>query len=444
MSVDPIARGLAATTRTDAVKSANTRALVAAFRNQGFIPGPVARLVANDVPTITVGASTAVSTVNGGAARSATVPRTDPRLTYVSGLPIQVGTTYPRDAYFMSRGGYYGANDASGNPLRASAYLAYEFVHSGTVFDIPIYGALGWTGTNFRVLVNGCAAASASVPNNTGGLYFVRVEFPASGTRTIRIETAGLPANGVNVVNSAEITKVKRDYPVATLLGDSFVEGAGAAVGDMEAVVMGRALGLNCALTGVGGTGMISTGNNNTSGFPKVNFTDQNRLTDLTLAGVTSAQDGSTADPRLGVIFGSINDSTVSAAQYAPYGATLQDAVTNRTHVMIDAWVSARPGKPLVVFGPTNPSGAPNNRPPITSFQLRDGIAEAVWSRAAENVWFIDRLMPSLREGVWNTSTDQASLYTGSDSTHPTPAGHRFDGLWMAGQLRRLILTEFA
>ena len=52
--------------------------------------------------------------------------------------------------------------------------------------------------------------------------------------------------------------------------------------------------------------------------------------------------------------------------------------------------------------------------------------------------------MPHLREGVWNTASDQASLYTTTDGTHPTALGHKLDGLWMATVLRRLILSEFA
>ncbi len=444
MSADPIARGLAAMTRADAVKSANTRVLIAAIRGNGFHPSPTTRLAAANIPVIVVGAANANSVINGAAARSATVARTDSKLTYVAGVPIQTGPTFPRDGCFNSRGGFYGAADAGGTPLRGSGHFAYEFVHTGTTFEIPVYGGLGASGVNFRVLVNGAIGGSALVPNSTGSFYFVKVTFPSSGIRTIRVETAGLPTSGLHVASAGEVSASYRSYPLVTIVGDSFVEGSGAAVADAEASVLGRALGFNCAPAGVGAAGMVNPGNNNTNGFPKTNFTDATRLLDLTLAGVTSAQNGSAADPRLGVVFGSMNDQSATAPQYTLYGTTLQEAVTNRTHAMIDAWVAARAGRPLVFFGPTHPSGAPNNRPPVNSYLVRDGIAEAVWSRSAENVWFIDRFMPGLREGVWSTAADMASIYTGSDSTHPTPAGHRFDGLWQAGQLRRLILTEFA
>lgn len=48
-----------------------------------------------------------------------------------------------------------------------------------------------------------------------------------------------------------------------------------------------------------------------------------------------------------------------------------------------------------------------------------------------------------LAPDVSTNATAQASLYTGSDGTHPTEAGHYFDGLTQAAMLRGLILSEF-
>lgn len=448
MSADPIARGLAIKTRQQALKSANTAALVRAIRNNGSFVLPTSSLAANDVPTLTLGANAATSTINGAAARTASVPRTDPRLTYVSGIPVQAGTIYPRDVYFTSRGAYYGTANAGGAPLRATSYFAYEFVHTGTVFEIPIYGGMGGAGVNLRVLVNNAMGATTSVPNSTGGLYYVRVEFPAAGKRLIRVETSGLACNGVHVANAAEVTSSGRNYPTVTMIGDSFLEGSGSEIGDIYGTVLARALGFNGAAAGVGATGMINPGNSNTAGFPKVNFTDPNRLQDLTLADVSSAHSQTSAIPSLGLVFGSLNDNGLSPAIYSPFGPTLQAAISNRALAIIDAWQAARPGTPLVFFGPVWPSGAPNNRAPLDIYRIRDGLAEAAWGKASQNVWFIDRLAQPRREGVYSTTTDQASLYTGgstgTDPTHPSPAGHRHDGLQDAAALRRLILSEFA
>ncbi|MDP3906643.1 hypothetical protein [Novosphingobium sp.] len=448
MSADLIARGLAAKTREQALKSANTMALIRAVRENGGFVQPSSNLAADNTPTIVLGTNAAVSSINGAAARTAMVPRSDARLTYVSGIPMQSGTTYPRDAYFTSRGAYYGAASAGGAALRATSYFAYEFVHTGTVFEIPIYGGGGGAGVNLRIQVNGAVAGTASIPNSTGGLYYVRIEFPVAGKRQIRVETSGLGCNGVHVASSAEISSTGKIYPIVTMIGDSFLEGSGSETGDIGATVMARALGFNAAVAGVGATGLINPGNTNTAGFPKVSFTDTVRLQDLTLAGVSSAHTATSTAPRLGLVFGSVNDNALAAAVYNPFGSTLQAAINNRAHAIIDAWLAACAGRPLVLFGPIWPSGAPNNRPPPDIYRIRDGLAEAAWSRSGQNIWFIDRLTMPRREGVYSTASDQASLYTGgaagTDPTHPTPAGHRHDGLQDAAQLRRLILTELA
>lgn len=447
MSADPVARALAARVRRTAQKSANTLALIRAVRSNGFFPRPGLTLPVNDRPTLTVGVAGAVSAIDGASQDNPRIARSDPRLTYVSGVPQLFGPNFPRNRFFMSRGAFYGWGDAAGTvPLRGTAYFAYEFVHSGSQFEIPTLGN-GNSGVNLRVIVNGADGGAVSVPNNDGSGRLVRVQFPAAGQRMIRIETAGVPCNGIHVAAGAEIAATGRTYPLVTIVGDSFLEGSGAEVGDITATVIARALGLNCALAAVGGSGIVNPGGNNTSGFPKAAFHDPNRIADLTLAGAVSAHPGVTPVPALGLLFASVNDQGLTPAVYSAFGVTLQAAINNRLHAIIDAWTAARAGRPLVLMGPVWPSGAPNHRPPLDIYRVRDAMAEAAWSRAVENVWFIDRLAQPRREGTYSTPTDQAALYTGgasgTDPTHPTPAGHRHDGLSDAAQLRRLILTEF-
>lgn len=430
-----------------AVSAGNALAAIKnAVRNYALFPRPAAALAANDTPTLTLGTAGAASLINGAATNAPNLPRTDSKITYVSGVPMTFGTIFPRTIFYTSRGAFYGWGDAGGTvPVRGTGYFAYEIVHTGTEFDIPVLGN-GSGGTNFRLLVNGCEAGTVAVPNSTGAIYYLRVVFPASGTRTIRVETAGVPCNGFNAASTSEFSSVARSYPLVTMIGDSFVEGSGAAMGDMESVVLLRGLGFNAAPAGVGSTGLINPGGNNTSGFPKVPFWHPERLKDLTLSGVTSAQTGAAVSPAMGVVCGSLNDQSVSSGVWSAFGATLTDAIENRAQVMIDAWVSAHPGKPLVFFGPIWPSGLPDNRPPIQIYQIRDGYQQAAAARFADNVWFIDRMANPRREGLYSNAGDQASLYTGgttgTDPTHPTPAGHRFDGLTDAAELRSLIMRE--
>ena len=410
---------------------ANTAALRRAVRDYGYFPQPTFRLAANDVPTITLGAANAASAIP----TPASAAMSDARFTYPGGVPRLFTATYPGNTAYISRGGYYGRDAGDTGNVYASGYFVAEFNYTGTNAE-PILLGNGNGGVNVRVLVNGTEAGTVTVPNNTGSFYRLLLQFPTSATRRITLITGGVPFCGVSYDATGVLASVNRTYPVATLVGDSFVEGAGS-VGYGEAVVMARALGFNAALAGAGSTGMISPGGLNTAGGQKVRFTDTTRLLDLTLAGVTSAHSGAAVAPAIGFVFGTINDNGQAPGAF---GATLQEAITNRSFAMIDAWVAANPGKPLVFFGPTWPSGSPV----LDIYRIRDGIQEAAWAAVQSNVWFIDRLAPGpiLRSGVYTGGTDQASLYTSGDATHPTDAGHRLDGLWMAQQLRPLILSQ--
>jgi hypothetical protein len=224
---------------------------------------------------------------------------------------------------------------------------------------------------------------------------------------------------------------------------------------------------------------------------------------------VTDALSGAAAAPALGVVCLSINDTDLPSSLWNG-AATYQAAIAKALFTLIDAWIAANPGKPLVVFGPTWTMGTPG--PAL--YLMRDGAQEACWGHAANNVWFIDRLAPTpiLREGarvflsttgtttngsaVVTAMASQTGLVTGApisgagipagasvksidsgtqitlshnatasasgvalvtrndhgalysfapgDMTHPSQAGHNLDALWMAKELRRVILTELA
>lgn len=512
MSVDLIARSLAS--RATAVgRSANTQALIQAIRNWGTLPAPGYRLAAADVPSVTVGAAGAASTINSQTAGGATVPRFDSRLTYIAGPARQAGAVYPLNGFAVSRNGYYGAANAQGDPVFGTQLHGYEFHHTGSQFEVPVTGHGPNVPFNLRLLVDDAVAATALVPSGTGSLYFVKFVFGASRTRRIRVETFSVPTNGVNVASPAEVTSVSRAYPLITIMGDSFVEPTGSdfsATG--EAAIAARVLGLRAATAGVGGTGFINTGGNNSAGFAKVNFCDPVRMTDLTMVGVIDAQTNSGLSPALGLVMAGVNDGSSLGFASVAGASSFEDAIARQAFKLIDAWRSANPGKPLVFFGPT----WPNATPTLDTFRIRDAIQRAVLGGGGwrSNLWFVDRLGPSalLRHGqvdslaTTGTTTSgstgltalasttgivvqsavsgpgipdgavvlaissassvtlshpctataaavqirfrnsQSALYTSlasGDTTHPSPAGHEYDGLWIASELRRLILTEF-
>lgn len=496
MSFDVIARGLANRAQADLAqlgRSANTRSLIAAIRSNGMFPKPLALAPAADVPAVTLGAANAASALNGRAAGNPLVLLSDARLQWLSGPRSQ-----DSNQAWQSRGAWYGAS-------RDSSYASFEFVHVGTSFELCFVASFASSTNNLRILVDDRVVWSGSMPQATGNLHYLGLTFPGLRTRRIRVEGAHGRYRGINVANGAEIAATGRSYPLIAVMGDSFVEGTGAAqFQDGEAVSLVRCLGGSIALGGVGGTGLLNPG---TGG--RVAWTDPVRMTDLTMAGVVDALGAATA-PMLGIVMMSLNDQGLANAFWSPFGSSFQDAIRNRALALIDGWKAANPGKPLVVFGPTWTSGTPL----LDIYRLRDAAMEACWSESAANVWFIDRLSPAtaLRSGnrsftsttgslttgsavipgipstigvtvsagiegagipagarvvsvdsttqvtisspatVTGTATpivfrnDQAALYQFglTDITNPSQAGHNLDALWMAQQLRGLILGQFA
>jgi hypothetical protein len=445
-----------------------------------------------DVPTVTLGTAGAASTLNARVGTNPMLLISDNRLQWLSGPRTLDGS-----GAWQSRGAWYGTG-------RSAQYASFEFVHTGSVFEVSFVAAFYGTVNNLRILVDDRIVWSGSMPSGTGNYHFLNVVFPVLRSRRIRIEGAAGRFRGINVTDSAEITATGRTFPLVTVMGDSFAEGTGASfVQDGEAVSMVRALGCGVALGAVGGTGVLNPG---TGG--KVAWTETTRMADLTMAGVADALGAPTA-PALGVVMMSINDQGLANAVWSAFGSSYQEAVRSRVFALIDAWKAANPGKPLVFFGPTWTSGTPV----LDIYRLRDATLEACWAETAANVWFIDRLAPApaLRIGIRSyTSTtgnttsasaviagiastsgvivgsgiegavippgarvmtvdsatqvtisspatatatasalvfrnDQAGLYQfgPADGTHPSQQGHVLDALWMAQQLRTLILTEF-
>ena len=482
MSADIVARGLAAA----GARSANTQALIKAVRTNGFFPQPSWRAATNDVPVITIPAAGAASSI-AGAVTVAIADRS--KVSWLAGAADKdVNITY------YSRGAWYGAS-------RSTPYSSYEFTHTGTRFEAYILcSAIDTSSPNFRVLVNDRIVATATVPTDSA-FRPVLIQFPASATRRVRIEMAGGRHGGLFVANANEVANVTRSYPLVTVIGDSFAEGIGAWAVDGEAISAIRAIGCNCALGAVGGTGIL-----NASTGGKVNWQDPNRLSDLALNGYTDQITGAAPNPAMGVIMMSITDCSMTSTAWGT-ATTFQSAIAKGLYTMIDHWQTQRPGKPLVVFGPT----WPNENAIMDIFRIRDAGQEVCHSMS--NVWFIDRLSPgpALRKGTisltattgtttnaskiitalastsgitagsmvlgngipigarvvtvdtatqvtldvnctatgtavaLNFRHDQAAMYTVTfDSTHPSQFGHNQDALWMARQLRELILTQFA
>ncbi len=225
---------------------------------------------------------------------------------------------------------------------RTSQYGSFEFVHTGTDLELCFVGSFARATNNVRVLVNDRVAALTSVPQATGSYYYLRLTFPASGTRRIRIEGANGKWRGVNVAAASEIAATGRNYPCIAVMGDSFPESTGAEpIMDGQGIALVRALGGNLILGAVGGTGLLNPA---TGG--KVVWTDPIRLTDLTMSSVTDAL-GYSVVPALGIVMASVNDQGL-AASFWNGAATYEAAIAKAAYTVIDAWLAANPGKPLI------------------------------------------------------------------------------------------------
>lgn len=487
MSADLVARGLAAASS----RSASTQALVSAIRNNGVFVQPTARLSANNTPVVTLGAAGAASTINASTAGQPNFLISDSKIKWLAGpTAFDAGTLT-----WLARGAWYGTG-------RAAQYAAIEFNHTGTAFEFSCMGAFNAATNSARIVINDVAAVPINVPND-GSVRYVKFVFPVSATRRIRIEGASGKFRGINVVSTGEVTPTGRTYPLISVMGDSFAEGTGATLQmDGEAVALVRALGGNIALGGVGGTGVLNPGSGG-----RVAWTDSTRITDLTMSGVTDAL-GNPIAPALGIVCMSMNDQGLASTIWSPFGSSFQAAVNNRVWALIDAWNASNPGKPLIFFGPTWPTGDPV----LDIYRIRDATQEACWGASGANVWFIDRTNPltTQRSGANSfinttgtttsgsssvtaipsttgmfvgsaidgngitpgariasivsgtaitidppatatgtavalaTRNTHASIYGVGDNTHPSQSGHNLDALWMAREARRLILTEFA
>lgn len=405
MSFDSVARSLAHQAREDAAsaaRTANTQVLARAARDYGFFPAGQALAPAADLPALSLGGANAASAINGRAAGNPLVLASDNRIAWLSGPTVQDGS-----GAWKPRGAWYGLG-------RDTQFAAVEFVHTGTEFEIAVLGSFYAASGNIRILVNERIVGLASVPYSTGSWYYLRATFPAPATRRVRIEGANGKVRGINVAATDELSATGRTYPLITVMGDSLAEGTGAAQPqDGQAVALVRALGGNIALGAVGGTGLLNPGSGG-----KVAWTDPVRLTDLTMAGVSNALGASTL-PALGIVMMSFNDQGLGSALWSPHGSSFQAAINNRVHALINGWVSANPGRPLVFLGPTWPSG----EPVLDVYRIRDACQEACWYHTRSNVWFIDRLGPQamLRAGANSYASTTGTTTSGSTSVTGIP-----------------------
>lgn len=382
------------------------QAMLSAFA-KGFYPRAMAGV------TVTVGVAGAGSSIVSGTLLAASAGK----YRFLFGAAAQAGLVFPDTVSYKWISAWYGGTYFSANGA------ALEFDHTGQVFEFRMYGKANnnWCrllvdtkdGTGYR------NAGDFNIPNNTGSEYYVRVDLGSSAARRVRLETSAHYFAGVRITNGDTIAYPNdADPPRWVMLGDSFVEGSGTSYASGSlALVMGRALGLDMWASGVGSTGVTNAGGLNPSGQQKVNY--QDRLTSdvinvPNLAGL--------------MIWQSVNDS-------ADAQATQLAGLEN----IVNTVRAAKPTLPICIIGATWTNGSV----PQNMYRIRDAGAQA----AAElRCSFIDQLNPPQLVGTGNSGAPSGSgnsdLYTTTDGTHPTQAGHDYRGLWLARQFKQTILQD--
>lgn len=271
---------------------------------------------------------------------------------------------------------------------------AIEFVTSSTTFEIIVDGA----GKLFTVSVDGQPVQPEPLQNPAGARFF-KVTFSTSASRRILVRFMnGITWQGIKLpVGEAMAASTPGTLFRCVVAGDSFTEGTGAIAGGVTgfgllgfANVAGQALGLeDLWSSGSGGTGWAKTNG------AQVNLLD--RLGPDVISPVPDAV----------ILATGINDVDASAA-----GANAVAALAQLRMALPAALIFVV--GPWDVWVPAAMSSA--------AIAVRDALAAACLGQS--RVWFFD---PT---GVVYEKAG------GGDVTHPSRAGHRTLGLWLANQIR--------
>ena len=380
-------------------------ALVAAQAN-GFYPQP------STVATITVGTSGAASAI----ASSVYVDKDNAALRYMYGKKVVGGASYPDNVGNK----WQSANYGGGYIISNGGAVEFEYTGQRIEFLLLCKGYGAQLRVLYKELPSGIWKKTAIATTALdGGFRYILVDFQTAASRRIRFETSGHYFCGLQREPAATVTASSVTAPpIVCMMGDSFIEQAGAsgACTGMS-FVMGRALGIDIYSSGVGGTGVNSTGGLNPVGGQKVNY--QNRVTDATSITNLGAF----------IIWQSINDAGFTQAQQ-------HDGL----EAIITTFRASKPTTPIIIISPTAPTGTVTQ--PL--YLLRDAGRQVANEYGCH---FIDQLQPHCLVGTGRvgatTGSGNADYYVGTDNVHPSQDGHDYRGELLAQQIRSIIFTEF-
>lgn len=330
----------------------------------------------------------------------------NPTLRYSGADVVQSGATFP-DTITVTGAGL----DSTFGTLPFVA----EFTYDGAEFEFDYKFRV--TGTSFRVWADGVIVGSVDGPPGAadGNFYNHLVTLPDARRRQIRLEmSGGTYFCGVYIEPGATVAYSQGTKgPRVIVLGDSYVEGAGATT-DYTTFAYRLAKTMNWGDTwtsGSGGTGYLAT-----PVSPAGRKTLRQRVT-------TDVID---QDPNIVIIAAGLNDRTQTAT-----------AVGTEAGLLFTQLETALPDTEFIVVGPWGPRDA--------SLLSADtlAISAAIRDQAEARGWyFIDPIAEEWITGTGyvgaTTGEGNSDTYISADTTHPTDAGHAYLAARLAGHLRSL------
>lgn len=287
-----------------------------------------------------------------------------------------------------------------------------DFDFDGDAFEFIFYGYSVGSGVKLRVWVNGeCANSSGTTAQTDNKDHLMKVDFGSRAWRRIRVEWSSIGSaclwSGVMAKpTDTVIYPVNSPGPKVSILSDSFGMGPSTGVaGDGWAFRLPAMLGCRAPLiSAVSGSGY-------TAGTP---YTNSGRITTVT-----------TGSPDLIIVQGSVNDDGASSGAFSTAASSVFSSLRSAAP---DATIMA-----TSVMWPRSGLYGSNSASRNTAIQ---SAVEAVGGYYIDTAgWFTGTGNSGSTNGTGNSD-----YFLGSDSTHPTAAGH----LYIARQMARSLLGYFA
>lgn len=373
-------------------------------------------------PTITPGTSGGATAITN----SVLISPDNTAFTYL-GCHVDFGTVFPNTTYY---GPTNIANWDGSTTLYNSSVFAVEFEWYGQSLELKVKGNGATAKYRLQVLMDSGSPANVGYDARAGrgdtsvdgAAWLIKYDFGSAAVRRLRFTfQPNCLFGGIRIGPNDSIWKTSGVIgPRVKWVGDSFTGGAVNVQNmntfpEMAAWLLGLA---DVDPTGAGGTGYVATNTGTRTAY-----------------GTRVQKDVIAWNPDIVVVSGGINDS-----------ATAQATVLAAAQALFAAIRAGLPNATLIVDGMQWPNGSPS----AAALQVRDAIRQAaaqyahLYIEELGGTYPYDGTASHYVNTGWMTGTGKsgtttgsgnADLFTDTDGTHPTQAGHDFRGARIAAAI---------